>query len=152
MSKLTIALVLTALAVVPAVADGEGYLRYPDIHGENVVFVAEADLWLAPAGGGAARRLTSHEGSEAIPRFSPDGGSIAFTGQYDGNADVFVVSAAGGEPRRLTWHPGGDYVVGWTPDGKSVLFLSARHHAHGSPEIFSVPVTGGDAEPLPLGS
>jgi tricorn protease len=151
-NKLTIALVcLTALAVLPAVADGEGYLRYPDIHGENVVFVAEADLWLAPAGGGAARRLTSHEGSEAIPRFSPDGKSIAFTGQYDGNADVFVVSAAGGEPRRLTWHPGGDYVVGWTPDGKSVLFASSRHHPHGSPEIFSVPAKGGDAEPLPLG-
>jgi len=82
-----------------AVFGGEGYLRYPDIHGDAVVFVAEADLWTAPAGGGSARRLTTHVGSESFPRFSPDGRRIVFTGQYDGNADLFVIPAEGGEPR-----------------------------------------------------
>ena len=67
--------------------------------------------------GGDAVRLTSGEGGETGPAFSPDGRWIAFTGQYGGNVDVFVVAATGGEPRRLTWHPGADVVQGWTPDG-----------------------------------
>jgi tricorn protease len=61
---------------------------------------------------------------EIFPKFSPDGKSIAFTGDYDGNTDVFVMPAAGGEPRRLTYHPGADLVLAWTPDGKKILFRS----------------------------
>jgi len=153
-NTLLTAITLLAVAVVclgPTLAGTDGYLRTPDIHGDDVVFVAEADLWIAPASGGMARRLTTHDGGETFPRFSPDGRRIAFTGQYDGNADVFVISADGGEPRRLTWHPSGDTVLGWTPDGKSILFRSSREQAHGSGEIFSVPAEGGDPEKLPIG-
>ena len=142
---------LLILVALPVLAEDSGYLRYPDIHGDSIVFVAEADLWVAPAGGGAAQRLTTHAGSEINPRFSPDGRLIAFSGQYDGNADVFVVAAEGGEPRRLTWHPGSDVVNGWTPDGKKVLFRSSRENPHGSAEIFAVSAKGGDPEKLPVG-
>ena len=41
--------------------------------------------------GGTARRLTSHPGSEYLPKVSPDGKWIAFAGDYDGNRDVFVM-------------------------------------------------------------
>jgi tricorn protease len=146
------ALALAAPAAAPATAAAaEGYLRSPDLHGDRVVFTAEDDLWLAPAAGGEARRLTSHVGVESRAAFSPDGSWIAFTGQYDGNADVFVVPAGGGEPRRLTWHPAGDLVVGWTPDGERVTFASGREHPNGHPELFTVPAAGGDAAKLPLG-
>jgi len=146
-------LAVLAPALLPALAAGaaEGYLRYPDLHGDQVVFGAEDDLWLAPAAGGAARRLTSHVGFEGVPKFSPDGSRIAFTGQYDGNGDVFVVPAGGGEPTRLTWHPGFDVVVGWTPDGSKVIFSSGRRHPHGDSEIYTVPAAGGDVEQLPIG-
>jgi len=144
-----VAAALAALA--PALAGDEGYLRYPDLHGDRVVFVAEADLWIAPVDGGAAHRLTTDVGSESFPRFSPDGKSIAFTGEYDGNADVFIVATEGGEPRRLTWHPGADIVVGWSPGGERVLFASSREQPHGSSELFAVAAGGGDAEKLPIG-
>jgi tricorn protease len=138
------------LAVAQAMA-APGYYRYPDIHENQVVFCAEADLWLTSDQGGSSRRLTTHPGSEYFPNFSPDGKWIAFTGEYDGNRDVFVIETAGGEPRRLTWHPARDEVLGWTPDGKKVLFRSGRENPHGSFEIFTVPATGGDPEKLPLG-
>ena len=71
-------------------------LRFPDVHGDRVVFVYAGDLWTAPSAGGAATRLTAHPGLEVFPRFSPDGRWIAFTGQYDGDEQVYVVPAAGG--------------------------------------------------------
>jgi tricorn protease len=150
-SRSVLVFVLLTAASGWVLASAEGYLRYPDIHDDSVVFTAEDDLWLAPASGGTARRLTVHVGREYYPKFSRDGKFIAFTGQYDGNADVYVVSATGGEPRRLTWHPSADEVLGWTPNGKEIVFRSGREEPHGSFEIFTIPAAGGDATKLPLG-
>src|SRR5262249_54018926 len=114
------------------------------------VFAYADDLWIVPRAGGEARRLTTGAGVETDPIFSPDGTQVAFTGQYDGNEDVYVVSAAGGEPRRLTYHPGLDQAVGWTPDGKPVLFRSPRGSHAGFWQLFTVGLTGGHPEEVPL--
>lgn len=127
------------------------YIRYPDIHGDRIVFAAESDLWMVSDKGGLARRLTSHPGDEHFPHFSPDGGRIAFSGEYDGNVDVYVIGIEGGMPRRLTWHPSVDDVIGWTPDGKYVLFRSSRSSPTGASEIWRVPAAGGDPEVMPIG-
>ena len=108
-------------------------LRFPHSVGDKLVFSYAGDLYLVSAGGGTARRLTSHVGYEMFPRISPDGKYIAFTGQYDGNTEVFVIPVEGGEPRRLTYTATlkrddlGDrmgpnnVVIGWTPDSKRIL-------------------------------
>ena len=119
-------------------------LRNPDIHGDQIVFVQAGDLWTVSAQGGQARRLTSSVGYQSQPKFSPDGSSIAFTGNYDGNDDIYVVPATGGEPVRLTWHPGYDKVIDWQPDGASVRFQSRRESRTGRDlQLFTVPVEGG---------
>jgi tricorn protease len=141
---------VVAAAVTPLLAR-PAYVRYPDIHGNRVVFCAEADIWTTTLDGGGVLRLTTHPGTEYFPAFSPDGAQIAFTGEYDGNRDVYVIPSQGGEPRRITWHPAADEVLSWTPDGKRILFRSRRDDPHGSWEIFQVPAAGGDAEVLPLG-
>ncbi|HSN55927.1 MAG TPA: S41 family peptidase [Candidatus Sulfomarinibacteraceae bacterium] len=140
---------------------GTRLLRFPDIHGDTVVFCYGGDLWSAPADGGTARRLTAHPGQEVFPRFSPDGRWIAFTGQYDGDEQVYVMPADGGEPRRLTWYPaagplpprwGYDHqVFGWTRDGSAVLFRSLRD-AGGDVDgrLYTVPVEGGLPTALPM--
>ncbi len=136
-------------------------LRFPDIHGDTVVFCYGGDLWSAPTAGGTARRLTAHPGQEVFPRFSPDGQWIAFTGQYDGDEQVYVMPAAGGEPKRLTWYPahgplpprwGYDHqVYGWTPDGEAVLFRSLRDSRGGAHcRLYTVDVNGGLPEALPM--
>ena len=105
----TAAAVLLALSLSSAATAAQEsetrLLRFPDIHGDRVVFCYGGDLWRAPAAGGTATRLTAHPGREVFPRFSPDGEWIAFTGQYDGDEQVYVMPADGGEPRRLTWYP-----------------------------------------------
>jgi tricorn protease len=126
-------------------------LRQPDLQGDRIAFVYAGDLWTVARAGGLAQRLTSHEGVELLPKFSPDGKTIAFTGQYDGNTDVFTIPADGGEPTRLTWHPGADQVAEWYPDGKSILFRSTRASAPARfDRFFRVPAAGGFEELLPL--
>ena len=150
--------VLLAASAIPTYSNASvsnasvpAYFRYPDIHGDRIVFSAESDLWTVSDKGGPARRLTSHPGDEHFARFSPDGSRIAFSGEYDGNVDVYVISSEGGVPRRLTWHPSVDDVVGWSPDGKSVLFRSNRASPNGTAQIWRVPADGGDPEVMPIG-
>lgn len=95
---------LSAGAAEPPAADEARLLRFPAIHGDQVVFSYAGDLYTVPARGGLARRLTSDaESYEMFARFSPDGRHLAFTAQYDGNTEVYVMPAQGGPPRRLTY-------------------------------------------------
>jgi len=132
-------------------AQGTRLLRQPTISSNSIVFVYADDLWSVDRDGGDAKRLTSHEGTESFPHFSPDGTKIAFSAQYDGNTDVYVVNADGGEPKRLTFHPSEDIVQGWTPDGKQILFRSGRA---GVPTMinhfYTIGLEGGNETKLPI--
>ncbi len=103
----------------------DSYLRYPDIHGDQVVCCAGDDVWLAPLSGGRAWRLTSDECPVSYPRFSPDGRYVAWTSTRDGHQEAMVLELAGGSPRRLTWWGSATTrVLGWTADQR-VLVASA---------------------------
>jgi tricorn protease len=124
--------------------------RKPTVSKTQIAFSYGGDLWIVDRNGGDARRLTSDVGIEIDPVFSPDGTMIAFTGEYDGNEDVYVIPAAGGIPKRLTSHPGSDQVVGWARDGKRVLFRSSRGSATRYSQLYTVSLTGGLPEAVPL--
>jgi tricorn protease len=143
-------LLLSSTSISAAVSSSIGLLRSPTLSKTQIVFQFAGDLWSAAREGGEARRLTTGEGTESNPKFSPDGSQVAFTGEYDGNVDVFVVPAAGGVPKRLTWHPGEDVVLGWTPDGKKILFTSGRTSYSRFSKLFTVSPEGGLEEELPL--
>jgi len=133
-----------------------GYYSQPALHGDRVVFVSEGDLWSAgiPEDEGAkivAYRLSTAEGRESHPRISPDGTTVAFTAEFEGNRDVYTIGIDGGNLTRLTFHPGEDICVGWMPDGASVLFRSGRQHHFGRPELWRVSVKGGMPERYDFG-
>lgn len=131
------------LATLQLAAQGTQLLRQPTVSSTDIVFVYANDLWKVSRDGGQALRLTTHEGYESLPHFSPDEQWIAFSAQYDGNTDVYLIPVDGGEARRLTWHPGGDFVQGWTPEGE-VLFRSGRKsHPTQTNTLYSVSPKGG---------
>lgn len=133
-------------------AQGTRLLRNPAISSSHIAFAYGGDIWLANQNGTNVKRLTTYQGVESNPHFSPDGKTIAFTGQYDGNTDVFTVPIEGGEPVRLTWHPGPDLVKGWTPDGKNIIFASGRVRVP-SPsldQLWTVSVKGGMPTQFPI--
>jgi tricorn protease len=125
-------------------------MRFPDVHGDKVVFVAGADIWIAPAQGGVASRLTINDGEEVFPKFSPDGLLIAFTGEYDGNADVYVMDTYGGNITRLTYHPDFDAVVGWDAATGKIIFSSTRNSFQRFTRLFLVSPDGSGLEEIPL--
>ncbi|MGB5007572.1 MAG: hypothetical protein WBO39_11600, partial [Ferruginibacter sp.] len=103
-----------------------GLFRYPDVSKTQIVFTYGNDIWIMPKAGGSAEKLSSPAGVESFPKFSPDGRTIAFSGNYDGNSDAYTIPVNGGVPLRLTSHGFPDRVVDWTPDGKRILFASGR--------------------------
>jgi len=152
MSIRTILLVfLSAAPAFTGAAEPTRLLMQPTVHGDRVAFRHGGDLWIVPLDGGLARRLTTSEGVEDTPRFSPDGRRVAFTGQYDGQNDVYVIPAAGGTPRRITYHPGSDVLVDWTPDGTRLLFASGRENPpRNVSRLWTIPLDGGMPDALPL--
>jgi len=129
-----------------------GYLRYPHIHGELLVFVAEDDVWLAPADGGRAWRLSADSAQVSYPRFSRDGTRVAWTSWRDGNPEVYVANADGSAQARLTyWGDSRTSVTGWTSHDE-VLAVTAA----GQPETqftwaHAVPLEGAPPRRLPFG-
>lgn len=118
-------------------------LRSPDVSATQIVFVYANDLWLVPREGGTALPLASPPGAERTPRFSPDGQTVAFSGNYDGDSDLYTVSIEGGLPFRVTHHPGGDMFSDWTADGRLIFSTSAFSGQRRAPKMFTVPATGG---------
>lgn len=150
-----VAFVLVSVPAGFAQTDKPLLLQKPTLNRTQIAFAYAGDLWIVGREGGEARRLTTGTGVETDPVFSPDGGTIAFTGEYDGNIDVYTVAASGGVPRRLTYHPGPDSALGWTPDGKQVLFSSTRNsHSPRFVRLFTISLEGGFPSelPLPMGS
>src|SRR4051812_11698305 len=117
----------------------------------RVAFSYQDDIWVVDADGSNPRRITSHLARDFSPRFSPDGRSIAFTSNRNGNNDIYVVPSTGGEPKQLTWFSGNDEALYWTPDGKGIVMSSARgSNAWGSP-LYVQPLDGTIAKPLGMG-
>ncbi|MCU0371096.1 MAG: protease, partial [Bacteroidales bacterium] len=151
------------LPVFVSAQDESRLLRFPAIHGDQVVFTYAGDLYTVARTGGMARKLTNHEGFELFARFSPDGKQIAFTAQYDGNTEVYTMPSQGGIPVRLTYTAtlGRDdvsdrmgpnnIVTTWTPDGKYILFRSRKQSYNDFVgQLFKVSVNGGLSEEIPL--
>ncbi len=136
-------------------------LRFPHVSKDKVAFSYGGDIYTAPREGGQASRLTSHEGLELFPRFSPDGKTIAFTGQYDGDMSVYVMPVTGGQPKKLTFHPGiqrtserfgpENVVIGWNQTGDKVMFRSRKESmTWWDGRVYLIDTVGGQAEPLPM--
>jgi len=126
-------------------------MRYMDVSDSQITFVYGGDIWVMPKEGGTALQVTHSPGEESWPKFSPDGGSIAFTASYNGNEDVYVMPVEGGVPTRVTYQSNGDRMVAWHPDGTRLLFASSRENGQrGNSQFFLVSREGGIPEKLSL--
>jgi tricorn protease len=161
-SRVMLSCLILFTATFAAAQDETRLLRFPATYGEQVVFTYAGDLFSVSTAGGTARRLTSDVGYEMFARFSPDGKSIAFTGQYDGNTEVYLMSAEGGVPQRLTTtatlgrddvsdRMGPNNIVMAWKDNTTIVYRSRQHESNDFVgQLFTVDRSGGPSEQLPL--
>ncbi len=164
MKKLTWILTLLLFVSTTSFSQNEArLLRFPTIHGNQIVFTYAGDLYSVTKSGGVARKLTSDKGFEMFAKISPNGKLIAFTGQFDGNTEVYVMPAKGGQAKRLTYTATlsrddvsdrmgpNNMVVAWTPDSKNIIYRSRKQSFNSFiGQLFSVSVNGGLSKELPL--
>ncbi|MHC4427972.1 MAG: S41 family peptidase [Planctomycetota bacterium] len=144
-------------ALVPVLASSAaevqphpGLLRFPDVSQTHIVFVYANDLWIVPRDGGTAVPLASPPGTELFPKFSDDGETIAFVGNYDGNRDLYTVPRRGGVPTRVTHHPSSEVLCGWTPQGELLFFTNGLAGLSRQVQLFTVGAEGGLPTRLPV--
>ena len=160
---LGIASLALALPLLAAPAQDEArLLRFPAVGGGKIVFCYAGNLYSVGIDGGRAVKLTSDVGYECFPKISPDGRTVAFTAQYDGNTEVYTIPITGGEPKRITYSAlvGRDQVgermgpnnivMGWTPDGKQIVYRSKQWCFSGlRAQLCKVDAQGGLPEFIP---
>ena len=125
----------------------------PDLSpdGGTIVFEILGDLYTVPITGGDATRITSGQGYDMQPRYSPDGTKLVFVSDRDGSENLWIANVDGTDPRQLTDGERESYMSPvWTPDGDYVMATKGTqqwlyHQGGGS----GVQVTGHEAEGAP---
>jgi tricorn protease len=126
-------------------------LQYPDVSQTQITFYYGGDLWVVSKQGGTANKLTTAKGEEILPRFSPDGSMIAFSGNYNGNVDIYTVPSEGGMAERVTHQGMFDRMDDWYPDGSKILYTSSMESGKQRfNQFYAVSPKGGMPDKLPL--
>lgn len=99
--------------------------------GKRIAVDLVTGIWVLPAGGGRARRLTDDLQDATLPAWSPDGTKLAFQSYRDGNFHLYVVGADGGRPQKLTNGRFDHREPVFAPDGKRLAFSSDRDGSYG---------------------
>lgn len=115
-----------SLTIGQAQENRASWLRYPAISpdGTRIVFAYKGDLFKVSIEGGTATPLTLHEAYDFNPVWSPDGKTIAFASDRNGNFDVYTVPVTGGAAKRQTFHAAKEIPGDFTADSKYVLFTA----------------------------
>lgn len=152
MKRLLFATVVSIAGVASYAEDSPLWMRYcaisPD--GEQIAFTYKGDIYTVPVEGGKALQITSNQGHDTHPVWSPDGKNIAFASDREGSMDIFIVGKDGGVPRRLTTHSGNEvpyafrdnshvlFQAAVMPDAQDMTFPSSQF-----PQIYEVGTDGG---------
>jgi Tol biopolymer transport system component len=103
-----------------------------------------SQIYVVPFGGGSPRKVTEKSPSY-LHGWSPDGKTLAFCAERNGNFDVYTIPAAGGAETRLTTAEGLDDGPEYSPDGKFIYFNSVRS---GPMQIWRMKPDGSEQEQI----
>ncbi|WP_192805136.1 amidohydrolase family protein [Noviherbaspirillum aerium] len=122
---------------------GTNMAASPSPDGSRIAFTAQGALWVIPAAGGTATRITGWEVEPTAPVWSPDGKLIAFQNYTpQGNYHLYTIEPNGANLKEITTGGFDDREPAWTPDSGSLVFASDRS-SDGQYKIWRVALSGG---------
>jgi dipeptidyl aminopeptidase/acylaminoacyl peptidase len=83
---------------------------------------ARSTIWLVDVATGQQRPLLAGSGSYFSPRWSPDGGRLAYVAAEGGNPQLFVRWMTSGESARITGLPDSPGAIAWSPDARRIAY------------------------------
>lgn len=141
------------------------WMRYNVIspQGDKIAFCYKGDLYVVNANGGRAVQLTTSSSYETQPVWSPDGRTLAFASDRNGNFDVFTMSAEGGVAKRITTNSAAEIPCAFSPDGNEIYYTAQIQKSAGNiqfaagwiTELYKVDAHGGrphQVVAVPVGS
>jgi Tol biopolymer transport system component len=122
--------------------EGTNMAAVPSPDGRNMVLSLQGGLWIIPANGGTATKITPWDVESTQPVWSPDGEWIAFQNySTDANFAIWLVKSDGSQLHALTKGPFDDREPSWYPDSSKVIFSSDRSNDK-QYKIWSVTLAG----------
>lgn len=103
------------------------------------------EIWVMDYDGDALKRLTDNRSISLLPRFSPDGRSLAYTSYKDGNPDLWFLDLETGHSKIFSHDQGLNIAGGFSPDGTLILMTLSRGK---SPNLYLKKIADGPAERL----
>lgn len=83
----------------------------------------DSDIWVYDRTSNEAWRFAASPRSDVLPRWSPDGATLAFVSDRSGTRQLYLISTAGGEARGVTDQKAGvGGNLAWSPDGSRIVF------------------------------
>lgn len=121
-------------AIYTANADGSNETKLPfaasnmewSPNGASIAYQTDSDIFLYTLETGTTTDLVRNPAFDADPSFSPDGKSLVFVSDRDGNPEIYIQSLDGSNLKRLTTHPAHDEFPTFSPDGTQIAFNSNR--------------------------
>ncbi|MFT7506171.1 MAG: tricorn protease [Gammaproteobacteria bacterium] len=146
--------ITTDALAVQAIANNEqqlGYYRDPTLHGNNLVFTAQGDLWSTSLNSSApAKRLTSHANLERSAEFSPSGDKIAFVASYNNVSAVHVINARGGKARQVSFELASSKLHGWVNENTLLISTASDTGMHSSWVLKTIDIIDLSTKSLPV--
>ena len=100
----------------------------------------DGDLRYRAPGSRESVSVLADDFDDRAPQLSPDGRTIAFESDRDGQPDIWTIGVNGQGLTRITDHPGDDTTPSWSPTGDRIAFSSTRDDTAG--DIYTIRLAG----------
>jgi len=103
----------------------------PGVSNTKIAFVSDQtgkkEIYLADVLGEGVRQVTRHNALTVSPRFSPDGGRLAYTSYHRGNPNLYITDLSQDKTTKaISWQQGLNMAPGWSPDGQTLITTMSK--------------------------